>query len=494
MTGFLNISKLSRSEKLQLLKALWEKKRRKLTQNFWDYCVYMDASFFTERKAHLMLIAAVYQFVADKLLFKVLLSMPPRAGKSYITSMFCSWMIGRYSDGIIMRNSYSGDLAAKFSYDIREIVRSPKFHKVFPHVRIKSDKRALDDWAVEGSPQTTYFCAGVMGSLTGKGCDLLAILDDPIKNLDVALSGTQIDKINGWVESVHNSRMEKDCPQIHIATRWTKRDPIGEIKRKFGSVSFDKFLEDPEKYKNSWVEIVIPALDENGNSFCDEIKTTEQYDEIRKSIGNFIWSALYMQRPVDIEGLAFPETSMQFYTQEEFDKFDKSENNTWDGTIGYCDTADEGGDHLVSVIAKIKGQFAYIYSVIYTLEPIEVSEPRVAQQIIDTKCDHFTIESNAGGKSFAKNVRKLINKKSRCTIRDIDNTSNKDTRIIMKGGTVRRFFKFKKDVKNDSEYREYFNELTNYVLLSKKRDDAPDATVGLAEALDRPKLEAVERL
>ena len=413
---------------------------------------------------------------------------------SYITSMFCAWMIGREPTGTIMRNSYAAPLALKFSYDIRQMVRSDKFIQVFPGIRLKQDKKALEDWAVEQSSQSSYFCSGVLGSLTGKGCNLVAILDDPVKSMEVALSELQLENIWNWLISVHNTRIERDCPEIHIATRWSKRDPIGRIKSRDGFISFDQFLEDPEKHSHSWVDVLIPAFDENGESFCNEIKTTAQLREIELSGDSFIWDALYMQTPVDVKGLAFPESELQFFDEEEFNKYENSNSDSWDGVVGYTDTADKGGDWLGSITGKLKGEYCYITDVIYTLEQMELTEPKVAQMIIDTRTDVHTIETNSGGRGFARIIRNLIKGKTRCTIREIDNMANKDTRIIMKGGQIRKYFKFRRKRVPGSDYAKYFDHLTNYVLLSQKRDDAADVTVGLAEALSRPKLEVLQRL
>ena len=66
---------------------------------FYDFCVYMDPIFFTTNKPHLKLIADAFQEVADGKVIELAVSMPPRAGKSYITSLFCAWMLGRNPDG-----------------------------------------------------------------------------------------------------------------------------------------------------------------------------------------------------------------------------------------------------------------------------------------------------------------------------------------------------------------------------------------------------------
>jgi hypothetical protein len=229
--------------------------------NFYTFCRYMDSGFFTEDKPHLKQIAEAFQKVAEGKIKILAVSLPPRAGKSYITSMFCAWLLGKFSDGSIMRNSYAAKLAEKFSKDIRDgILLSPRYQAVFPGIAVNPNNSAVDGWSLGKSTQPSYFCAGVGGPITGFGCSLCAILDDPLKNIEEALSEITIESLWNWYTSTHLSRLETGCPEIHIATRWSRKDPIGRIT-------------DPESevYDKSVVVIKIPALDKNGNSFCEAV-------------------------------------------------------------------------------------------------------------------------------------------------------------------------------------------------------------------------------
>ena len=440
-------------------------------EDFWSFCTYMDVLFFNEGKQHLKTVANALQQVSEGDIKKLMVSMPPRAGKSYIVSMWNAWSIGRDSKASFMRNTYGYSLAQKFSYDVRAIVQKELFLNVFPEVRLKGDKKAVDDWAIEGSEQSSYFCAGIGGAITGKGCRTAAILDDPIKNLEDALSETMLDKTWSWYMSTHKSRMEKDCPEIHIATRWSKKDPIG-------------MLLDLESEK--WTQIVIPALID-GKSFCEEIKTTEEYLETKNLLDESIWESEYMQKPVESKGLLFPIDSLNRFALKEL-------HDTSD-FVGYVDTADEGTDNLCSIIGATKGENVYLVDVIFTQDPIEVTEALVAEQVIKYAPYKTITESNFGGKSFAKNVKEIIKRHNdnirseskkeplnRTIVKWKANTQNKETRILMKSGQIKKYFHFRNDYKIGSDYDRYMRELTGYVKMGKnKKDDAPDATTGLAD-------------
>ena len=446
-------------------------------RNFYMFCRYMMPEFFSPGKPYLVMICDAFQGIADRRISKLAISLPPRAGKSLVTSLWCAWMFGKDPSGSIMRNSYGATLAEKFSRDIRDgFVSSDKFAKVFPGVAVSGKIASVEGWALEGHTQPAYFCAGVGGAITGMGCKIAAILDDPIKNIEDAMSETVIEKTWDWYTSTHMSRMEKGCANIHIATRWSKRDPIGRLTDP-----------DSEYYDPAYHVIVIPALDDDGNSFCEEVKPTQEYHELKKITEDFIWESEFMQRPVEVKGLLFPVSELKRFKVSEL-------KGQPDAIISYVDTADKGANYLCSVVGKKYGDNVYITDVVYTQDGVEVTEPLVAEQIIRNSVDITKIESNNGGSSFARNVRNLIKGKSKCSVVDEHTSANKETRILMKSGYIKGNFYFRDDYETGSMYDKYMRDITSYVKMGRnKHDDAPDATTGLAEyiglniVISRPK-------
>ena len=431
---------------------------------FWEFCLFMDPVFFSNDKPHLQEIAEAFQAVADGQIKKLAISEPPRAGKSYETSMWCGWILGKKPTGSLMRNSYAADLAHTFSYDIRQLIQFDKYLTVFPLVKLKSDRKAIDDWALETSKRSAYFCAGVGGPITGKGCDIAGILDDPLKNIEEAMSETIIEKVWKWYTSTHLSRFESGCPEIHIATRWSRNDPIGRLTDPFS-----------EYFNDGFTVIKIPALDEYGKTFCPAVRTTEEYLATKKITDDFIWEAEYMQNPIEAKGLLFPAEQLKRFTMAELGE------KKPDGIVGFTDTADTGSDYLCSPIGRKYGDYTYLTDVVFTQDGVEITEPLVAQMIIDTKCDVMTIEANNGGSSYARNVRKLTKPHWKCSIIDEHESSNKETRILMNAGYVKEYFYFRSDYEPGSDYDKFMRALTSYVKIGKnKHDDAPDGVTGLA--------------
>lgn len=91
----------------------------------------------------------VYESYSAGIIYRLAVSMPPRAGKSYISSLFIAWMLGHFPEESVMRNCCSDTLYNKLSYDARDIVKSKRFHEIFPDIYLKGDKQNVKSWNVE---------------------------------------------------------------------------------------------------------------------------------------------------------------------------------------------------------------------------------------------------------------------------------------------------------------------------------------------------------
>lgn len=429
----------------------------------------MDPKFFTKR-SFLVVVAQAFMRVhaafTNKTIYRLAISMPPRAGKSYISSLFIAWMLGHFPKHSVMRNCCSDTLYNKLSYDTRNIVRSKKFQDIFPDVKLASDKQNVKGWNLQSSLQVGYFGAGVCGTVIGFGASMLAMTDDLYKSLDDALSDTNNEKVWSWKQGTHDSRLEGDCCSIDIGTRWSETDVLGKME------ALGKYNE----------IIRIPALDENDESFCEDVHTTEYYHEIRADLDESIWEAEYMQNPIEAKGLLFPKSNLQRYKREYI------AGKKPDGTIGACDVADEGDDDFSAPIGDLFGDRIFIKDVLFTKDPVEITESRLTQSIIDNSCDKIRIESNNGGRIFGKTVRNNLKaKKHKCIVQTKATTTNKETRILMKSGWIKSHCVFLDESEYDkgSDYDRFMKSLTSYKKEGgNKHDDAPDSLTILAEYIE----------
>lgn len=429
----------------QLLKA--ELCRRE----FWEFCLFYDYEFF-QKRLFLQEVAEAFQQIEEGKIKSLSVSMPPRAGKSYITTLFCAWTIGRNPTESIMRNTCTATLYQKFSYDVRAVVKSDKFKQVFPSVVISDDKANLQGWNTNSAKQVSYFGAGVGGTIIGFGASNIAVTDDLYTGLEQALSDTQNDRIIQWKEATHDSRFESGCKRIDIGTRWSLNDVIG---RQMNEGIYDK-------------SIVIPALIE-GKSFCEDVMTTAEYLEKQKRTEESIWMAEYMQEPVDIKGRLFNQ--LNTITRSEFEPY----KDKIVGSIGYVDVADMGADYTASAILAVADNKLFVVDYVFNKANTDITLPQVANILNKWGSSYCRVESNSMGAMFSRYLQKEVKTK----ILPVHNTTNKVTRIIMQSVWIQEKITFVVDER--PECQQFIQNVLSFSKEGKnKNDDAPDCMAGLA--------------
>ena len=423
-------------------------------RSFYHFCRYYDRDFVSARP-FVKDICNAFQEVEDKKIKSLSVSMPPRAGKSYITSLFCAWTLGRNPDKSVMRNACTATLYLKFSYDVRAILKDERFKRVFPDVSISDDKANLNGWNTNKSKQVGYFGAGVGGTIIGFGASNVAITDDLYRGIEDALSDTVNDRIIQWKESTHDSRFESGCARIDIGTRWSLKDIIG---RGIEETIYDK-------------SIIVAALDDNDQSFCEAVMTTDEYHQTRKRTAKEIWLAEYQQQPIDIEGRLF--SSYQRIEESEFEDFVKT--NPIEGTIAYIDVSDTGMDYTAMAVAAIVKNQVYIVDYVFTRDNTDITIPMCAAILNKWNVSYVRVESNNMGAMFARQLQTLTKSK----VLQVANTVNKMTRIIMQSAFITSRVQFVS--KDDQQCQTFIQNMLTFSKEGKnKHDDAPDCLAGLS--------------
>lgn len=435
-------------------------------RNFWQFCLYYDKAFFISRP-FLKQVADAMQEIDEGLIKSLSVSMPPRAGKSYITSLFCAWTLGRSPKESVMRNTCTATLYLKFAYDVRQIFRADKFNEVFADVTLSEDKKNLQGWNTNQAKMVSYFGAGVGGTIIGFGATKVAITDDLYRGLEDALSDTVNDRIIQWKEATHDSRMESGCSRIDIGTRWSINDVIG---RAMADKIYDK-------------SIILAALDHNDESLCQAVMTTDEYLDKRNRTSKEVWLAEYQQEPVDIQGRLFG--SLTQTTQAEFNKITTPDPNNpahrgkttlVEGCIAYVDVADQGKDYLAAAIGAIVGDRVYIVDYVFTRDNTDITIPKVAELLNKWNVAYCRVESNAMGAMFSR----VLSRTTKTKILQIANQQNKITRIIMNSAFLMRSCTFV--ATGTPESTQFIDNILSFSKEGKnKNDDAPDCMAGLSQ-------------
>jgi len=431
-------------------------------RDFWNFCLYYDKDFYQSRP-FLKDIALAFQKVEEGTIKSLSVSMPPRAGKSYITSLFCAWTLGRNPTESVMRNTCTATLYLKFAYDVRAVIKSDAYKQIFPDVKLSDDKKNLQGWNTNQSKQVGYFGAGVGGTIIGFGATKVAITDDLYRGIEDALSDTTNDRIQQWKQSTHDSRFESGCARIDIGTRWSVRDVIG-------TAMADGVYEE---------SVIVSALDKDDRSFCESVMTTEEYHDKRLRTAKEIWLAEYMQEPVDVSGRLFSNLKLRDTDEvASIINANKSESNPTgiDGVLAYIDVADQGNDYLAMAVCALVKEELYIVDYVFTRDNTDISMPLCAGLLNKWKASYCRVESNSMGAMFARNLQRLT---PNTKLLQVHNTTNKDTRIIMQSAWIQMKMNFV--LTGDAHQHQFVANILGYSKEGKnKNDDAPDCVAGLS--------------
>ena len=209
---------------------------------------------------------------------------------------------------------------------------------------------------------------------------------------------------------------------------------------------------------------------------CPEILSYESYVQKTRLMGSEIAAANYQQEPIDTKGRLY--SSFKTY-----DTLPKS----FDRIANYTDTADTGSDYLCSINYGVYHGEAYVLDVLYTKDAMEITEPATAKMLFDGNVNLADIESNNGGRGFARNVERELKEKfrsNRCVIRPFHQSENKVARILSNSTWVMEHIYFPANWRD--RFPDFYDAMTRYQKEGKNaHDDAPDAVTGIAEKLGK---------
>lgn len=400
----------------------------------------------------------------------LIINEPPRHGKSRTASLLVEWILGKNQDEKIMTGSYNETLSTMFSKNVRNGIMEtkadpmkPVYSDVFPNVRIKRGDGAMNLWSLEGG-YNNYLATSPGGTATGFGASLL-VVDDLIKSYEEACNEATKEKHWEWFTNTMLSRLEEGGKIIIIMTRWASDDLAGK--------ALEELPESGYKIKH----IKMKALQDDGTMLCEEVLSRKSFEAKKKVMGEDVVSANYQQEPIDLKGRLY--TSFKTYDGE-LPQFKYIKN--------YTDTADTGNDYLCSINYGVTFQNeAYILNVLYTKEGMEVTEPAQAKMMFEDEVNIADIESNNGGRSYSRNVERIMReryKTNKTVFRSFHQSKNKAARILSNSTWVMEHIYFPHNWKH--RFPEYYEAMMKYQKEGKnKHDDAPDATTGIAEKINK---------
>jgi predicted phage terminase large subunit-like protein len=318
---------------------------------------------------------------------------------------------------------------------------------------------------------------GREGSLTGNRVDCF-ILDDLYKDAMEAQSPVVRENCWEWYTSVVRTRMHNASQEIIVFTRWHEDDLIGVLRRKEGCVDMRDWADIDRLGTDDWLCLNFEAIKTGEPTEIDPRKVGEalwperqsvELLEAKRRLDTLRFECMYQGRPSSPGGLLYGDG---------FGEYDSLPREIVTRS-NYTDTADMGDDYLCSMSYAVDADgVVYVTDVVYSREPMETTEQLVADMLMASATPRALIESNNGGRGFARAVQKLA---PRVKVEWFHQSGNKEARIFSNSATALHTLRMPKDW--HLRWPEFYAHLTTFKRLFKANvhDDAADAITGIVE-------------
>lgn len=241
---------------------------------------------------HIKRIADLLELVECGKIRRLIITIPPRHGKSMLVSQFFpAWWLGRNPNKYIITSTYGQDLSDDMGRAVRDHINN-RYHKaVFKGSQLRTDTQSASHLRLTAGGE--YFAVGVGGATTGRGAHLL-LIDDPIKDREQADSEVYRRRLVDWYSNVAYPRLMPAGAVVICMTRWHEEDLVGVLR---------------EQTHEGWHVVDLPALGDDGQALWPQAYPVDELKRIKQAMAlsgdEYSWHALYQQNPVPRGGAFF---------------------------------------------------------------------------------------------------------------------------------------------------------------------------------------------
>lgn len=431
--------------------------------------------FFKKRFNRKFVVSEHHEIICNALdrvvngdLTRLIINIAPRYGKTELAvKNFIAHSLGLNPKARFIHLSYADDLALDNSEEIKDIVTSEEYQALYG-VKIKKDSKAKKKWYTEEGGGVYATSAG--GQVTGFGAGRVddedldfidnhefggaIVIDDPIKPED-ADSPIVRDRVNNRFDSTIRNRVNsRNTPIIIIMQRLHENDLCGHL-----------MANEPDK----WEVINMPCIKEDGSPLWEFKHTIHELEELKR-LNETVFDRQYMQNPINQRNLLYKS----FGVYETLPQLNVRK--------AYVDTADKGEDYTCAIAYGIpqdkEDDFIYVLDILYSQESMEHTEPMTINFLNENNINNVDIESNNGGRGFARVVRKGV---SNMSITDFHQSANKEARIMSNSATVNRRLLF--PLNWQYRWPDVYEHIRTYKrnFKSNPTDDIQDVMTGVIE-------------
>lgn len=500
--GLEKISQDKEMGSIELVDQVYEMLLMESHYKFESFMLYMEKNrpveerFYQNRINPLREVTLLIQDLYDDKLDEGMVFCPGRIGKTQIVKMGNLWFGSNRPERANLYSAYSDKITGGFYDGTKEMITDPTYtyNEIYPDNKIDglTDGKDLTIDINRKKTYPTFTMRSIYGTLNGAcDCDGLGIYDDLFSGIDEALSENRQTTVWGKFDNNFMPRIKPGKAKlIGIGTRWAPKDVQGR--------RLDLLLNDPEYAGIRHREIIIPALNENGESNFDYPYnlgfTTLDYKRRMSSFENnddmASWLAQYQQEPIERKGQIFNIDNMDFYNPNEI------EGIRPDRIFAANDPAYGGGDFVsMPICYEINGDH-YITDVVYNDGDKEVTIPEVTSRMEDhldkfkNKTAEVHFEETKSTYGYRMECEKIWNADGypiNVTHDPADNQTAKMDRIKNHAPEIRKL-KFINPKFQKKEYKKYFQNVISCTYEGKmKHDDGIDSTAQLCDMIYSPK-------
>jgi predicted phage terminase large subunit-like protein len=422
-------------------------------------------------------ISAVLDRVLNGELKKVIINIAPRYGKTEMAvKNFIAHGLAINPKAKFIHLSYSDDLVLDNSKEIQSILLEPEYQRLYNAKPTSTNskkwytKEGGGLYAVSSSGQVTGFGAGLVDLEEEKDIDEFTclesedfggaiVIDDPIKP-DDALSPTIRNKVNQKFDTTIRNRVNsRKTPIIIIGQRVHENDLCGYLL---------------ENEPGEWFVLSLPCLYTQDGEEKALWPFKHSVEELKKlsDVNAYVFDTQYQQDPKPLTGLMYERPFQEYDIIPAGEKKRKA----------YIDTADEGKDYLAAFFYDEMPFGNFIFDILYTQKPMEYTEVKTAELLTLHQIDYALIESNNGGRGFARNVEKQCREmgNNKTIIDWFYQGENKSIRIFTHSAEVQNVCIFPNGWAH--LWPLVYKSLSSYMKVGKNdHDDAEDALTGTVE-------------
>ena len=414
---------------------------------------------------------------------RLIVTMPPQHGKSVgATTLLPAYLLGLDPDLRVAIASYSGSLASKFNRRVQRILDSREYGAFFPETCIKQGTkpsgyiRTSEEVEIIGR-RGGLLSVGREGSLTGNRVDCF-ILDDLYK--DALEANSPLIRANcwEWYTSVVRTRMHNASRELIVFTRWHEEDLIGTLLRREPVEELRAWAQLDAPLAEGWLHLNFEALKSSPPTELDPRQPGEALWEAqqgatllaaKRRLDPVQFEAMYQGRPTVREGLLY---GLNFAEYDELPREIVRRAN-------YTDTADTGDDYLCSISYAVDADgLVYIVDAVYSRAPMEETEPLVGDLLVRSGVRQAFIESNNGGRGFARAVQALARD---VRVEWFHQSGNKEARILSNAATALHLVRWPRGW--NLRWPDLYAHLTTYRrrFRANRWHDAADVVTGIVE-------------